>query len=38
MFSKYAWVFSLKNKKGATAVSAFQSILNNSQKNKENMG
>ena len=27
LFSKYAWVVPLKNKKGITIVNAFQSIL-----------
>ena len=27
MFSKYAWVVPLKDKKGVTIVNAFQSIL-----------
>ena len=27
IFSKYAWVVSLKDKKGVTIVNAFQSIL-----------
>ena len=27
IYSKYAWVFPLKNKKGASIVNAFQSIL-----------
>ena len=32
MFSKYAFVVSLKNKKGTTIVNAFQSILHNSKR------
>ena len=32
IFSKYAWVFPLKNKKAATIVNAFQSILDNSER------
>ena len=32
MFSKYAFVVSLKNKKGTTIVNVFQSILNNSKR------
>ena len=32
MISKYAFVISLKNKKGTTIVNAFQSILNNSKR------
>ena len=32
IFSKYAWVVSLTDKKGATIVNAFQSILNNSKR------
>ena len=35
IFSKYAWVVILKDKKGATIVNAFQSILNNSKKKAE---
>ena len=31
LFSKYAWVFPLKNKKGISFLNAFQSILNNSK-------
>ena len=31
-FSKYAFVVSLKDKKGTTIVNAFQSILNNSKR------
>ena len=30
IFSKYAWIVSLKDKKGITIVNAFQKILNNS--------
>ena len=32
MFSKYAWVVPLKDKKGVSIVNAFQSILNNSKR------
>ena len=32
IFSKYAWVTPLKDKKGTTIVNAFQSILNNSKR------
>ena len=32
LFSKYAWIVSLKEKKGVTIVHAFQSILNNSKR------
>ena len=31
-FSKYAWVFPLKDKKGVTIANAFQSILNDSKR------
>ena len=31
-FSKYAWVFLLKDKKGITIADVFQKILNNSKK------
>ena len=38
-FSKYAWVAPLKDKKGVTIANAFQSILNNSNKQPwKNMG
>ena len=29
VFSKYAWVVPLKDKKGASIVNAFQKVLNN---------
>ena len=32
IFSKYAWVAPLKDKKGTTIVNAIQSILNNSKR------
>ena len=32
IFSKYAWVVPLKDKKGTTIVNAFQKILNNSER------
>ena len=32
MFSKYAWVVPLKDKKGATTANAFQKILNGSRR------
>ena len=32
LFSKYAFVFPLKDKKGITIVDAFQSILDNSKR------
>ena len=32
MFSKYAFVVPLKDKKGTTIVNAFQSILDNSKR------
>ena len=39
LFSTYAWIVSLKDKKSVTAVNAFQCILDNSKKkNKQNMG
>ena len=34
LFSKYAWVVPLKDKKGVTIVNAFQSILNNSERSE----
>ena len=40
LFSKYAWVATLKDKKGVTIVNACQSIFDNSKRkpNKQNMG
>ena len=39
IFSKYACVVPLKDKKGVTIAHAFQNILDNSKRNfKENMG
>ena len=32
LFSKYAFIAPLKNKKGTTIANAFQSILNNSKR------
>ena len=32
LFSKYAWVVPLKEKKGITIATAFQSILNSSKR------
>ena len=32
IFSKYAWVYPLKHKKGVTIANAFQSILNSSMR------
>ena len=32
IFRKYAWVVSLKDKKGATIVNAFQKILDDSKR------
>ena len=32
LFSKYAWVVLLKDKKGATITNAFQKILNSSKR------
>ena len=32
LFSKYAWVLPLKDKKGATIANAFQNILNDSKR------
>ena len=32
LFTKYAWVVPLKDKKGVTIVKAFQSILNSSKR------
>ena len=32
IFSKYAWVIPLKDKKGTTITNAFQKILNDSRK------
>ena len=36
IFSKYAWVVPLKDKKGVSIVNAFQSILRNSMKLRSN--
>ena len=36
VFSKYAWVVPLKDKKGISIVKAFQSILNQSNSRKPN--
>ena len=38
IYSKYAWVVPLKDKKGASIVNAFQSILNKSNKNRKRSG
>ena len=39
IFSKYAWVISLKDKKGITITNAFQKILDEFNcKTKQNMG
>ena len=35
VFSKYAWVVPLSNKKRVTIVNAFQSILDSSKKTKQ---
>ena len=32
LFSKYPWVFSLKDKKGVTIINAFQNVLDNSKR------
>ena len=37
LFSKYAWVVPLKDKKGATIVNAFQSILDSSERKPNKM-
>ena len=36
VFSKYAWVVPLSNKKRVTIVNAFQSILDSSKKQNKN--
>ena len=36
IFSKYAWVVSLKEKKGVSIVNAFQKILKESNRRKPN--
>ena len=36
IFSKYAWVIPLKDKKGTSIVNAFQEILKESDKRKPN--
>ena len=35
VYSKYAWVVPLKDKKDVTVFNAFQSILNDSKTNKQ---
>ena len=37
IFSKYAWVVSLKDKKGITITNAFQKILNKSNRKPNKM-
>ena len=37
LFSKYAWVVPLKDKKGTTIVNAFQSILDSSERKPNKM-
>ena len=37
LFSKYAFVVPLKDKKGTTIVNAFQSILENSKRKPDNI-
>ena len=32
LFTKYAWVIPLKDKKGATIINAFQKIIDNSKR------
>ena len=34
IFSKYAWIVSLKDKKGASIVNVFQQILNKSERKR----
>ena len=34
IFSKYAWIIPLKDKKGVTIVNAFQSTLNNTKRKR----
>ena len=38
LFSKYAFVVPLKDKKGTTIANAFQSILNNSKRKQNKIG
>ena len=38
IFSKYAWVVPLKDKKGSSIVATFQSILNNQIENQIKYG
>ena len=38
IYSKYAWAVSLKGKKGASIVKAFQSILKKSKKKQTRSG
>ena len=37
IYSKYGWVIPLKDKKGSTITNAFQNILKNLLKTKQNM-
>ena len=38
IYSKYAWVISLKDKRGISITDAFQIILDESKRNPKNMG
>ena len=38
LFSKYAWVFPLKDRKGVSIVNAFQKILDSSKRNQIKYG
>ena len=38
IFSKYAWVVPLKDKKGVSIVNAFQKILDDSNRNQTKYG
>ena len=38
LFSKYAWIVPIKDRKGRTNADAFRKVLDNSKKTKQCMG
>ena len=38
LFSKYAWVIPIKDKKSTSIVNVFKKIISEEKKNKQNMG
>ena len=38
LFSKYAWVVPIKDKKGTSIVNAFKKIISKKKETKQNMG